>query len=129
MSALRENALTLVATTTGIDATSTGSTELFTVPSGKTFIPVLVVIRITSFTVGSKATQAVASFGGNSATYDDFLNSITYTVTGSGNFIQDSNENTELTVQASGDSFRIIIETASDATAEVWAVDWFGYLY
>ena len=35
---------------------------------------------------------------------------------------------TAVAVQAAGDSFRIAIETASDATTEVWAVDLFGYL-
>ena len=129
MVALRENAETLISTTTGIDATSTGSTELFAVPSGKTFIPTRVVIRVTAFTAGGKATQAVASFGGNSATYDDYLNSVTYTVANNNYFQTDSAaDGTEITVQAAGDSFRVIIETASDATTETWTVDLFGYL-
>lgn len=121
--------LTLISTTESIDATTTGSTELFKVPANKTFIPVFVIIRITSFTAGSKATQAVASFGGNASTYDDFLNSVTYTVATVNTFQIDSpNDATELPVQASDDSFRIIIETASDATTEEWTVDLFGYL-
>ena len=129
MSALRENANTLIATTTGIDATVVAQTELFVVPAGKTFIPLQVVIRVTSFTDGGKGTQVVASFGGNAATYDDYLNSVTYTVSAGDYFQVDSiNDATEVPVQAAGDSFRIAIETASDATTEVWAVDLFGYL-
>ena len=129
MSALREDANTLVSTTTGIDATVVAQTELFVVPAGKTFIPLQVVIRVTSFTAGGKGTQVVASFGGNAATYDDYLNSVTYTVANGSYFQVDSiNDATEVPVQAAGDSFRIAIETASDATTEVWAVDLFGYL-
>jgi len=129
MSALRENAKTLVSTTTGIDATVVAQTELFVVPAGKTFIPMMVVIRVTSFTSGGKGVQVVASFGGNAATYDDYLNSVTYTVA-NGDYFQVDRiaDATEVTVQAAGDSFRIAIETASDATTEVWAVDLFGYL-
>jgi len=129
MSALRENAFTLVSTTTGIDATVVAQTELFVVPAGTTFIPMIVVIRVTSYTDGGKAIQAVASFGGNAATYDDYLNSVTYTVSAGSYFQVDRvSDATEVPVQAAGDSFRIAIETASDATTEVWAVDLFGYL-
>lgn len=126
---MKEKGITLISTTTGIDAKTVATTELYSVPAGKTFIPVLVVIRVTSFTVGSKAVQAVASFGGNSATYDDFLDTVTYTVAAADVFLFDQPaEATALSVQAAGDSFRISIETGSDATAETWAVDLFGYL-
>jgi hypothetical protein len=128
MTALNENAITRLATVTGIDAKSVATTLLYTVPTGKTFIPVFVVIRVTAFTVGSKGTQAVASFGGNSATYDDFLNSVTYTVAAQDVFIRDGVEDAATVVQAAGDEFKISIETGSDATTETWAVDVFGYL-
>jgi hypothetical protein len=128
MSDLRENATSLMATVTGIDAKSVATTSLYTVPAGKTFIPDHIVIRVTAFTDGGKGTQAVASFGGNSATYDDFLNSVTYTVAAVDVFIRDSVEDTATTVQAAGDVFTISIETGSDATTETWAIDVFGYL-
>jgi len=118
----------LISTTKDIDATTTGSTELLKIPSDKDFIPLYIVIRTTSFTSGSKSTQAVASFGGNSATYDDFLNSITYTIANGEYFLIDKPADaTELPVQASNSSFRVNIETASDATTETWSVDLFGY--
>lgn len=119
----------LISTTESIDVTTTGSTELFKVPANKSFIPLYIVIRVNSFTSGGKSTQAVASFGGNGATYDDFLNSVTYTVAAQDTFqIDRPDDATELAIQSSDDSFRIIIETASDATTEGWAVDLFGYL-
>jgi len=129
MSALNENALTLLAQESSIDATSTGNTELFVVPPGKSAIVTKVVIRCTSFTSGGKATEAVASFGANSATYDDYLNTVTYTVTASDLAQTDqAADGAEVPIYTAGDSFRIIIETASDATTEEWAVDVFGYL-
>jgi len=128
MSFLRENAVTKVVTISGIDATTTATTTLFTVPTGKTFIPDHIVIRVTSFTSGGKAVQAVASFGGNSATFDDYLNTVTYTVAAADVFIRDSTEDTAVVTQAAADVFSIIIETASDATTETWAVDVFGHL-
>lgn len=128
MSALNEHAITRMATVTGIDATAVATTLLYTVPVGQTLIPDHVVIRVTSFAANGKAIQAVASFGGNAATYDDYLNSITYTVTAVDTFIRDSVEDSAVAVQAAGDEFRIAIETGSDAATEVWAVDLFGYL-
>lgn len=125
---LQESAITLVSTTS-IPVTATGSTELYSVPAGKTLIPMFVVIRVTSFIAGSKSVQAIASFGGNSATYDDFINSVTYTVANQDFFQTDGPaDSSEVAVQAAGDSFRVAIETASDATVETWSVDLFGYL-
>jgi hypothetical protein len=125
-----EKTIALVSTTTGIDAKTVATTELYSVPVGKTFIPMFVVIRVTAFTAGGKAVQAVASFGGNSATYDDFLNTVTYTVAAVDTFqIDRVADATEVVTQAAADSFRISIETGSDATTETWAVDLFGYLF
>ena len=128
MSALNEYAITKLATITGIDAKAVAVTSLYTVPAGKTFIPVFMVIRVTAFTVGAKGVQAVASFGGNSATFDDFLNTVTYTVAAVNTFIRDGVEDSALVTQAAGDVFSLSIETGSDATTETWAVDVFGYL-
>ena len=128
MTALNENALTRIATVTGIDAKSVATTLLYTVPAGKTFIPIIVVVRVTAFTVGSKSVQAVASFGGNSATYDDMLDSVTFTVSAADVSLFSTAVNTEIAIQSAGDEFKISIETGSDATTETWAVDVFGYL-
>ncbi len=128
MSALNENAITRLVTVTGIDAKSVAVTTLYTVPNGKTFIPDHIIIRVTSFTSGGKGTQAIASFGGNSATFDDYLNTITYTVAAADVSIRDSVEDTTVVTQAAADVFSISIETGSDATTETWAVDLFGHL-
>ena len=126
--ALRDWAITKLATVTGIDAKSVAITTLYTVPVGKSLVVDHVVIRVTAFTVGAKAVQAIASFGGNSATWDDYLNSVTYTVAAVDKFIRDSVDDSALPIYAAGATFKISIETGSDATTETWAVDLFGYL-
>jgi hypothetical protein len=119
----------LISTTENIDAKTTGATELFKIPNDKDFIPLEIIIRVTDFTAGSKSTQAVSSFGGNSSTYDDFLNSRTYTISAVDKFLIDKPSNSsELSIQGSGKSFNIIIETGSNATTEKWAVDLIGYM-
>lgn len=129
MADLKEKGLSLIARVSGIDAKTVATTELFVVPVGKYLIPMFVVIRVTSFTVGSKSVQAVASFGGNSATYDDFLNSVTYTVANVDYFQKDTiADASEVPVQAAGTSFRISIETGSNATTEEWEVSVYGFL-
>jgi hypothetical protein len=128
MSALELNAITRLATVAGIDAKVVAITTLYTVPAGKSLIVTDVVIRVTSFTVGAKAVQAIASFGGNAATYDDYLNSVTYTVAADEVNIHDTLLDAAVPVYAAAGTFRISIETGSDATTETWAVDVFGYL-
>lgn len=129
MATLRGNAVTRLATVTGIDAKTVAQTTLYTVPAGFTMIPIAVVIRVTAFTAGGKTTQAVASFGGNAATYDDFINSQTYTVAAVDTFqLDEAAETTELAVQAAADVFKIAIEVGSDATTETWSCDLLGYL-
>lgn len=129
MAALNENSICLLATVTGIDAKVVATTVLYTVPAGKTLIPMFVVIRVTAFTAGGKGTQVIASFGGNAATYDDFLNSVTYTVAAADVFLIDRPADaTAVVTQAAADSFRISIETGSDGTTETWEISLLGFL-
>ena len=133
MADLREHAISLMSITTGIDATVEDNTELYVALAGKAFIPMFVVIRVTALTaaVGEDElrTWAIASFGGNSATYDDFLDGVTVRVDVVDEFlVLRPADLTRLAVQAAGGSFRISIDEASDATVEMWAVDVFGYL-
>lgn len=128
MSYLEVNAITLLATVENIDAKAVAITTLYTVPASRSLVVTGVVIRVTSFTAGAKAVQAVASFGGNAATYDDYLNTVTYTVAADDVVIRDTLLDSAYPAYAAAGTFRISIETGSDATTEVWAVDVFGYL-
>ena len=124
---LRENADTKLASVTGIDAKTVAQTTLYTVPASKSMIVTKVVIRVTAFTVGSKTVQAIASFGGNSATYDDYIDSTTYTVAAVDKAHIDNNWSAA-PVYAAATVFKVAIETGSNATTETWSVDVFGYL-
>lgn len=128
MAALNQNAISLLATVTGIDAKTVAVTTLYTVPDGKSLIVDHVAIRVSAFTAGSKSVQAVASFGGNSATYDDYLNTVTYTVAAVDVAIRDSVEDAAFPVYAAGGIFKISVETGSDATTETYSVSLFGHL-
>jgi len=122
-------AITRLATVTEIDAKTVAITTLYTVPTEKTAVIDHIVIRCTAFTVGAKNVQAVASFGGNSATWDNFLNSITYTIAAVNTHIKDRAAlATVFPDYAAAATFKISIETGSNATTETWAVDVFGYL-
>jgi hypothetical protein len=125
---MRENAITRLATVTGIDAKTVAITELYAVPTGKSLIVDHIVIRCTAFTSGGKSVQAIAAFGGNSATYDDYFNSITYAIAAASVSITNSLLDAAVPIYAAASSFRISIETGSNATTETWAVDLFGYL-
>jgi len=128
MSALNLNAITRLATVENIDAKVVAITTLYTVPAGRSLVVTSVVIRVTSFTAGAKAIQAVASFGGNAATYDDYLNTVTYTIAADDVSIRDTVLDAAVPIYTAAGTFRISIETGSDATTEIWAVDVFGYL-
>ncbi len=128
MAALSELAVTKLATVTGINAKTVAQTDLYVVPTGKTLVVDHIVIRCTAFTSGGKSTQAVASFGGNSATYDDYLNSVTYTIAAANVQIADDVKDAAVPLYAAGSTFKLAIETGSNATTETWAVDVFGYL-
>ncbi len=121
--------LVLISTTKGINAKATGSTELFKIPSSKNFVPLYIVNRVTNFSAGSKSINAIVSFGGNPFGYDDFLNSSTQAVSAGNSFLINRPENSLiLPIQQSGRSFRMIIETPSNASVEDWEIDLFGYL-
>lgn len=129
MPSAKEISIARINTISGINAKAPATTTLFNVPAGKVLIPTELVIRCTSFTVGSKSIQVIASFGGNSPTFDDYINSRTFTISAAGKIIVSrAADDAEYDVQNPLDVFSIIIETGSNATLETWAIDVFGYL-
>lgn len=66
MTELNENALTRVASVTGVDLNAVATTNLYTVPAGKKFVPHSVVIH----TVSADCDLAVATFGQTGAKTD-----------------------------------------------------------
>lgn len=127
--ALNGNLNQVLISTTEIDPKSTGTKELFRIPSGVSFVPLSLVIRVSDFNSGSKTTNAIASFGGNSSDYNDFIDNFNCQFVANNSFmIAKPAENAVLPVQTSNQSFRANIKTASDAAIEKWKIDLFGYL-
>ena len=119
MAALKEYALTKVSTTAGVDMKTAASTTLYTVPNGKSFIPVMVVIR------GNSASLA----GGTSYSFTTFratVDSSGMTVT-TGYRVLLAADNTTYTPIAAGGNFQITVTTGSTAACTA-TIDVFGYL-
>jgi hypothetical protein len=68
---LNENALTRVATVTGVSLNTTSKQTLYTVPVGMSFVPTLVIVR----NVSADASTGQGQFGGNAAA-DDWLDDV-----------------------------------------------------
>lgn len=80
MAALRENAITKLATVTGVDLNTATAQTLYTVPTGKSCIPTHLVIRNAS----TNLTTVSFSIGFNSASFNDIVANATHTeLTGS----------------------------------------------
>lgn len=119
MASLKENALTKVSTTASVDMKTAASTTLYTVPNGKTFYPVMVVIR----------NNSASLVGGTSYSFTTWLATIDLsgmTVT-TGYRILHSVTNTTYTAIAAGGTFQITVTTGSSAACTA-TIDVFGYL-
>jgi hypothetical protein len=119
MANLSENARTKVATVTGVDMKTAASTTLYTVPTGKTFIPTSIVIRNNSASLAGGTSYAFTSWRSGID-----LSGMTVTT---GYRILQTTDNTTYTPIAAGAAFQITVTTGSTAactaTLDVW-----GYL-
>lgn len=80
MAALRENAITLLNTATGVDLNTATAQTLYTVPTGKSCIPTHFAVRDPS----TSLTTVSFSIGFNSATFNNIVADATHTeLTGS----------------------------------------------
>ena len=125
---LRENAVTLLAKVSGINAKTVAATLLITVPVGKTMIVTEIVIRVTAWAAGAGG-AATCGFG-QSGAYTDYL-------AAAGQLVATAVNNawanwvaakTMLVGYVAGTIFGINVTVASTATTETWEVSLFGYL-
>jgi hypothetical protein len=120
MGSLNVNAITKVATVSGVDMKTAGATTLYTVPAGKTFIPIAVVIR------GNSASLA----GGTDYDFTTWRQTVDLsgmTVT-TGFRILWAADNTTYTPIAAAGTVQITVSTGSTAACTA-TLDVFGYLY
>jgi len=117
---LSEYSICKVSTTTGVNMTAgAAATTLYTVPAGKTFYPVLVVVRNNS---ASLANGTDYDF----TTWEQSVSLTGMTVTTGYRVIQ-TTTNTTYTPIAAGGVFQITISTGCTAACTA-VIDVFGYL-
>jgi hypothetical protein len=119
MSELNTLAVTLVASVS-VNMKTAAATTLFTVPVGKTFIPVMVIVR--------NPTASMA--GGSSYDFTNWresvdLSDLTTPVT---SFMVLDGDNFYYTVCAAGSTFSITVTTGTTAACTA-TIDVFGYLF
>jgi hypothetical protein len=123
MAALNENAVSKVATGTVDLQNGDGKTTVYTVPPGKTFIPVFVIIHNPSGSLAGGTDFDIGS-GANADTWKQSNNLSLLTAVTDYKVIADVNKHT---LEVAGAEFGILPVTG--ATADVTAtMDVFGYL-
>ena len=119
MTALNENALTKLSTTTGVDMKTVASTTLYTIPTGKVCYISHVVIRDPS---ASMAAGTDYDFTNWRQTID--LSSLTTLAT---DYIILDGNNAKYTEQAAAANFQITVVTGTTAACTA-SIEVFGYL-
>lgn len=123
MSALNENAVTRLATVTGVDLNTSTPTPLYTVPAGKSCNIVQVTVKNASISL----TTASISFGFNGSCNDVIADAHRTELTSS-SLCTNGVANSGAKIGTAGGSFGIKANTLQGAAATV-DIDVFGYLY
>jgi hypothetical protein len=123
MAALKELAITKVATTTGVDMQTAGKIVLYTVPSGKTFYPFAVCVRSPSATLAG-GTEYDLGTGANADTWVQNTDLSAMTATTDHRFITPA---AKYAVCAALSEFGIKVITGSTNPATA-VIDVFGFL-
>ena len=120
MADLRQNAVSLISSTSGIDMKTAASTTLYTVPTGKNLVVDHVVIR------GNSASLA----GGTSYSFTNFRQTVDLsgmtTTTGSRTLY--AADNTTYVISTAATAVQITVTTGA-SSAGTAVVDIYGYLY
>ena len=119
MTALIENALTKI-TVTGVDMKTAAATTLYTVPTGKVFYPVMVIIRDNSASLA----------GGTEYDFTGWRQNVDLsgmTAVGTTFRVLYATDNTSYTENAAAGTFQITVVTGSTAACTA-TIDVIGYL-
>ena len=124
MTALNENALTKVSSVPDVDMKTVGKTVLYSVPPGKTFIPVLVVVRNPS---GSLAGGTDYGFG-TGVNADTWRQGVDLSTMAAGDYMAIGGQDvTKYAKCPAGSEFGIKVNTGATDPATV-IIDIYGYL-
>ena len=125
MSALNEYSICKVSTTTGVDMKTAAKTILYTVPTGKTFYPVSVIIRDTSASLAGGTDYDIGT-GANADTWVQ-ANDLSAMTTLATDFKVIDSGGTKYTECAAASEFGIKVITGSTAACTA-TIDVFGFL-
>ena len=117
---------TVLAQVTSIDLTSTGTTSLFTVPTGLSARILGLVISPTTATAAGG--DAVVSVGTNASTFDDIISATTLTGLSATTEIYNVNTPGISHVAAAGETITFQVDTGDTGTALTATVELIGYL-
>jgi hypothetical protein len=126
MGELNELALTLVSTTTGVDMKTVAKNNLYTVPPGKVFYPIMVVIRDADASLAG-GTDYDLGTGANCDTWRQANDLSSMTTAGTDYMAIMGADVTKYTECAAASVFGIKPITGSTAAATA-TIDLFGYL-
>lgn len=124
MGALKQEADSLLSTTTGVDMNTATATTLYTVPTGKSCIITRVVVRAAS----TSLTTASYSFGFNSAAFDNIIANATHTELTGATLYTILSAKVGSTRGVAGDTFKVLMNTLQGGAATT-TIDVFGYLF
>jgi len=125
MASLNENAICRVASVSGVDMKTAGKTVLYTVPTGKTFYPLFVIVRETSASLAGGNDYDFGT-GANADTWVQTVDLSAMTTLATDFKMIDSG-GTKYTDCAAGSEFGIKVITGSTAACTA-TIDVFGFL-
>ncbi len=126
MTALNENAITRLATVTGVDMKTAGKTTLYTVPTGKTLYVTHVVIREPSASMAG-GTDYDLGTGANADTWRQAVNLSSMTTPSTDYMVIMGADVTKYTDSAAASVFGIKVITGTTAACTA-TIDVFGFL-
>lgn len=126
MAELNSLALTRVSTTTGVDMQTAEKTVLYTVPSGKVFYPIMVVVRDPSATLAGGTDYDIGT-GANADTWRQAIDLSSMTTLGTDYMVIQGADVTKYSECAAASEFGIKVITGSTGAATA-TIDVFGYL-
>jgi len=126
MSSLKENAIAKVATVTGVDMQTAAKTTLYTVPTGKVFYPMMIVVRDPSASMAGGSDYDIGT-GANADTWRQAVSLVSMTTLGTDFMIIHGADVTKYTECAAADVFGIKVITGTTAACTA-TLDVFGYL-
>ncbi len=126
MTELNENAITRVATVTGVDMKTVGKTNLFVVPDGKTFYPTHVVIREPSASMAGGTDYDIGT-GASADTWRQTINLSSMTTLATDFMVIAGADVTKYTDCAAASIFGIYVNTGTTSACTA-TIDVFGFL-